>query len=108
MAKSSLKDRVRRRRPADDLYEEAPPGSQEPRKPRTRVPSGNPATREARGVRKATYTLPLESIEAINKLHAELFAARPGKQPIEKSQIVTRALERSFADLDGLKRDLMR
>ena len=113
-----LRDRVARKSAADLLYGDLPlEGSQEPtRKTGSRKEPGNPTatrvpaspiTREARGLKKATYTLPLSVIESVNKRHAELFSARPGKHPIEKSQIVAAALERGLDEnWDQLRAEL--
>jgi hypothetical protein len=114
--KKGLRDRVQRLNADELLYVDQPitrdtgvPESQVPSVQRTTHvprPSGKPITRAARGVQKKTYTLPLEVIENIDKLHAHFFMARPGKEPIEKSQIASAALELGLAQVEELRRAL--
>ena len=120
--KSGLRDRISRKPSADAILYGDEPASQNPGTPASRDPSipitsrrtgtpvprpaGKPLSRAARGVKKKTYTLPLESIERIDKLHAEFFSARPGQEPIEKSQIASAALQLGLADTEALRRVL--
>jgi len=104
----------RRRRAVDDILGN-PSGSQEPdNNPGTRqVPrprtTATPTriTRQVRGVKKTTYTLPLEVTEAVTKKHAELFAARPGKPVIDKSQIAAAAIQIGLANDEPLRARLL-
>jgi len=101
MAKVDVKSGVRRRgSAAAEIIGTHEPTREPARNPGSRKvpvsksqPQPKRVTREDRGVKKATYTLPVTIIDAVTQKHAELFSQRPGKPVIDKSQIAAAAIE---------------